>query len=413
MVASSSADGFLPVVESFAVLQVTGSAARLGIVLGCQAAVSLLLSLAGGLAGDRFSRGRILIVSSVVRMTAAVVLAAALLTQAASFGVLLGIAVVYGCVDGFFAPVSTALLPDVVPPARLATANALIGGASSSAKIVAPAIAGIIVAALGPGSGFACEAVILAIMAGCLAAARLPARRAGPAADGNVLGQLRTGWKAFTRLQWLWLLTVQWTLFSLLILAPVAVLGPVIAEKFLGGAAAWGLTSSCLTLGAVGGQLAAGWIRPARPALAAACLVPVMIAEALALGLGAPLTVVAASAGVTGLAMGAYSVIFQTTMQATVCAAVLARVSAFDLVGSELAQPAGYALAGPIGMAIGLHAVLTAGSAVMVVAAVALTLPRSLRRAPELTAVSWPACGYMSRSDRPRRAGPGDETKLR
>jgi predicted MFS family arabinose efflux permease len=379
MAASSSADGFLPVAESFAVLQVTGSAARLGIVLACQAAVSLLLSLAGGLAGDRFSRGRILIASSVIRMTAAVVLAVTLLTQAASFGVLLGIAVMYGCADGFFAPVSTALLPDIVPLARLAAANALIGGASSAGRIVAPAIAGVIVAALGPGSGFACEAAVLAVMAGCLAAARLPARRAGPGADSNVLGQLGAGWKAFARLQWLWLLTVQWALFSLLILAPVAVLGPVIAEKFLGGAAAWGVTSSCLTLGAVAGQLAAGRIRPARPALAAACLMPVMTAEALALGLGASLAVVAALAGVTGLAMGAYSVIFQTTMQATVPAAVLARVSAFDLVGSELAQPAGYALAGPIGMAIGPHAVLIAGSAVMVIAAAALTLPRSLR----------------------------------
>jgi MFS family permease len=379
LVGSGSASGLLPVVESFAVLQVTGSAGKLGIVLACQGAVALLVSLAGGVAGDRFSRGRILIASSVVRMAAAVTLAVTLLAHRASFGVLLGMAVVYGCADGFFAPVSTALLPDVVPAAQLAAANALIGGVSSSATIVAPAVAGVIVAALGPGSGFACEAAVLAVTAGCLAAARLPAGCAGPAAGRNVLDRLRAGWRVFARLRWLWLLTLQWTVFSFLILAPVAVLGPTIAREFLGGAAAWGLINSCLILGTVGGQLAAGRIRPARPALLAACLSPVGIVEALALGLGAPVAVVGVAAAATGVAMGLQFVIFQTTMQTTVPAAALARVSAFDLLGSELAQPVGYVLAGPIGAAVGLHSFLTTSAAVAFIVVAALALPPSLR----------------------------------
>jgi hypothetical protein len=382
MVGSSSADGLLPVAESFAVLRVTGSAARLGIILACQAAVALLLSLAGGLAGDRFPRDRILIASSAARLAAAAILAATLLTQTASFGVLLGMAIVYGCADGFFGPVSSALLPDVVPMDQLAAANALIGGISSSTRIVAPAIAGVIVATLGPGAGFALQAIVLAVAAGCLAAARIPAARSKPAAGSNVLRQLRTGWREFARLRWLWLLTLQWTVFSLLILAPVAVLGPAVAERFLGGAAAWGVISSCLALGAVGGQLAAGRISPARPALVAGCLAPVMIAEAMALGLGAPLPVVAAAAAVTGAAMGVQGVIFQTAIQRTVPAAVLARVSAFDLLGSELGQPVGYALAGPIGMAVGPHDFLTFSAAVTFIAVAAFILPLLRQPAP-------------------------------
>ncbi len=380
LTASSSADGLLPVVISFAALQVTGSAGRLGMVLACQGVASLLLSLAGGMAGDRFPRGRILVISSAVRLLAAATLAASLLTGQASFGLLAGMAAVYGCADGFFAPVSTALLPEVVPKPRIAAANALIGGMGSSARIVAPAIAGGVVAVLGPGAGFACEAAVLAVMVGCLAAARLPVRRARAVTDATMLGQVRAGWAAFARLRWLWLLTLQWSLLSLLVLAPVAVLGPAVAQRFLGGAASWGVISSCLALGAVAGQAAAGPIRPARPARAAACLVPVMTGEALTLGLGAPLAVVAAAAVVTGLAMGGYSVIFQTTVQTAVPAAVLARVSAFDLLGSELAQPAGYALAGPAGMAFGPRTVLTAGSAAMFIAAAAFTLPSPLRR---------------------------------
>src|SRR5262245_33973950 len=69
-VASGAADGFLPVTLSFAVLRVTGSASRLGLVLATQAAAALLVTLAGGVAGDRFPRDRVMTVSLLARMAA-------------------------------------------------------------------------------------------------------------------------------------------------------------------------------------------------------------------------------------------------------------------------------------------------------------------------------------------------------
>jgi hypothetical protein len=370
----------MPVALSFAVLRVTGSVSKLGLVLACQSTVALLLTLAGGVAGDRFARGRIMLVSLAVRMAVAIVLAAALLTGTASFGLLLAMAGGYGCADGFFGPVSAALLPEVVPVSQLAPANALIGGTTSSASIAAPAIAGVIVGALGPGAGFAVQAAVLAVAASCLAAARIPARRVAPASRPGLFSQLKMGWAEFARLRWLWLLTGQWTVFSLVVLAPVAVLGPAIAERYLGGAPAWGLITSSLSLGAVGGQVIAGRMKPAaRPALVLACLVPVMTAEALALGLGAPLAAVAMAAAVSGLAMGVQAVIFATAMQASVPPEALSRVASIDLLGSEGGQPAGYALAGPAGAAVGAHVVLAAGAIGMFVAAAAFTLLRPLR----------------------------------
>jgi hypothetical protein len=112
---------------------------------------------------------------------------------------------VNGCADGFFGPVSAALLPEVVPVGQLAPANALIGGTVSSASIAAPAVAGVIVGALGPGAGFAVQAAVLAVAAGCLATARLPARRAAPASGPGLSSQLKMGWAEFTRLRWQWL----------------------------------------------------------------------------------------------------------------------------------------------------------------------------------------------------------------
>jgi hypothetical protein len=388
------------VTESFAVLKVTGSAGKLGVLLALQAAVALALSLAGGVAGDRWRRSRILVVSSAVRMVAAAGLAVMLLTDAASFPVLLSAAVVYGCANGFFGPVSAAVLPDVVALDRITAANALIGGTSSSVTIVAPALAGLIVAVFGPGAGFVLESLLLAATSACLGAARIPEVRtaAGPlvaaseataadaamtGAEPGLLAQLRTGWQVFGRLRWLWLLTLQWTVFSMLVLAPVAVLGPTIALRYLGGAAAWGVISSCLAAGLVAGQFVVGRLRLSRPPLISACLCPVGIAEALALGLSAPVPVICAAAAISGLAMGAQSVIFQATMQTTVPAPVLARVAAFDLLGSELGQPAGYALAGPLGAAAGVRVFLTASTAVALAAVLPFAAAPSLRAGNE------------------------------
>jgi MFS family permease len=397
LVASGAADGFGPVTLSFAVLRVTGSVSRLGLVLAAQATAALALTLAGGLAADRFPRAWILICSLVGRMAAAALLAAALLTGTASFPLLLAAAAGYGCADGFFGPASKALVPDLVQRERLAPANALLGGTTSTAAIAAPALAGLVVAALGPGAGFAVQAALLAAAAGSLYAgmarvtkvtkvARVVGRRGVRDAgtkDARVArrrGALRVGWGEFVRIRWLWLLTGQWLVFSMLTLAPVTVLGPALAQRFLGGAAAWGVISASLALGAVGGQFGAGRIRPAtRPGLAVAVLMPVMTAETLALGLGAPLPAVASAAVVTGLAMGFQTVFFATAMQASVRPDVLARVAAIDLLGSEGGQPVGYALAGPAAAAVGAHAFLTGSAVIMAAAGVAFTFVPALR----------------------------------
>jgi hypothetical protein len=104
-----------------------------------------------------------------------------------------------------------------------------------------------------------------------------------------------------------------------------------------------------------------------------------MTAEALALGLGAPLAVVILAAAVTGVAIGAESVIFQTTVQTSIPPAVLARVTAIDLLGSEGGQPLGYVLAGPAAAAAGAHTLLAASAVGMFLAAAAFTLLRPLR----------------------------------
>ena len=137
LVASGAADGFGPVTLSFAVLRVTGSGQPAGAGPGRPGH-----GRAGADPGRRPGRGPLpadpdpdlLARGADGRGGAAgrhpahrdgVVPAAA------------GRGGRYGCADGFFGPASTALVPDLVPRERLAPANALLGGTTSSAAIAA------------------------------------------------------------------------------------------------------------------------------------------------------------------------------------------------------------------------------------------------------------------------------------
>lgn len=378
-VCSRSADGILPVAESFAILRLTGSPSDLGIVLACQGAATLIFSAAAGVAGDRFRHGRILIASTLARMVMALTVAVSLITGTASLLLLLIAATVYGCADAFFTPASRALLPEITSADKLGAVNAMIGGTSDTGWIIAPALAGAIVGFLGPGYGFAFEALVLTAGTACLVAAKLPRVRSGTRPRAHPLSELKAGWQEFVKARWLWLLTAQWTLFSLLILAPVAVLGPTIAERFLGGALAWGIISSCLAVGLIVGQIVAARVKPSHPALTASHLVPLMAFEALALGLGLPVEIVGAAAAITGIVMGLQDVLFQTTMQLNIPGDALARVSSIDLIGSELGQPAGYVIAGTLAAAVGPRTFLLVSCVGVVLGTTAFTFARPLR----------------------------------
>jgi hypothetical protein len=64
--------------------------------LAAQSTAAVLLTLVGGLAGDRFSRGRVLTVSLALRTLVAAVLAVTLIVGTASFALLFAMAATYG-----------------------------------------------------------------------------------------------------------------------------------------------------------------------------------------------------------------------------------------------------------------------------------------------------------------------------
>jgi MFS family permease len=111
-------DGLLPVAIAFAVLDLTGSATDLGLVLAARMVPVVLFLLAGGVWADRLPRQLVMVGSDVARGGAQALLAVLLLTGSAELWHLLVLQAVYGVGEAFWRPAATALLPSVVSAAR-------------------------------------------------------------------------------------------------------------------------------------------------------------------------------------------------------------------------------------------------------------------------------------------------------
>ena len=371
-------DGLLPVAISFAVLELTGSATDLGLVLAVRMVPVIALVLVGGVWADRLPRQWVMIGSDVVRGGTQALLAVLLLTGSAELWHLLALQVAYGAAEAFWRPASTALLPSIVPSEGLQQANALLAVAVNGSYTIGPAIAGLLVATAGSGVAIAADAATFAVSTAALLTLRVPTV-AGPAERASFLNELREGWHEFASRTWLWVVVAWSSVFLMLVVGPLMVLGPVVADRELGGAASWGLIAASSGIGVIFGSMAAGRLRLARPMLVAVILSSTSALFAVSLGLALPVAVIAAAALVEGVGHGLFEVIWITALQQRVTGAALARVSSYDALGSFVFMPVGFAIAGPAADAFGLREVLVACAGFAVFSSVAVALLPSVR----------------------------------
>lgn len=360
-------DGLLPVAISFAVLDLTGSATDLGLVLAVRMVPIIVFLLVGGVWADRLPRQLVMIASDVVRGGTQAILAALLLTGSAELWHLLVLQAVYGTGEAFWRPAATALLPSIVSKGRLQQANALMAVAVNGSYTVGPVLAGILVSTVGSGAAIAIDAVTFGVSTVALLLLRIPPLQR-PAEPTTFLADLREGWREFVSRTWLWVIVVHAAIFHLLVIAPLMVLGPVVADRELGGAADWGFIAASIGVGVIVGSASASRLSPARPLFVA--VLGYSVGEALlatSLGLPAQTLVIALVGFVAGTTEGFIEVAWITALQQRVTQTVLARVSAYDTLGSFVFFPIGFALAGPASDAFGIQAVLffAAGFAVV------------------------------------------------
>ena len=380
---------------AFALLGDGGTASGLGVVFTANIIPMIALLLFGGALADRLGRRRVMVGADLLRGAAQGTLAAALATGRPGLWLFVAAAFAVGAGNAFFSPALSGLPVQLVRPARLGDANALLGTAQPAAQVAGPALAGLLIAVTSPALVIAVDAATYALSALALAGLRLregtPRGEPGKAAkrqrsrDRSVLRDLAEGWTEFTARPWLWPQTVQFALFNLVTWGPYLVLGPVLADQYLGGARAWGVVLACSGAGAILGGLLALGRRPRRPLLVATLTTLGFALPPLALALRLPLPMVAGAALGQGLG-SAFGGAFATTVeQRLIPAAALSRVGAFNMVGAFAFGPVAFIAAGPAAAAFGPRAVLAFGAAWSAAMTLAVLAFPAVRRLP------WPA----------------------
>ena len=273
------------------------------------------------------------------------------------------------------------VVPDAVSAARLHQANALLSLSRNGTQIGGAAVGGILVAAVGAGWALAFDALTYFAGAAFLLAIRL--RRDVHLPERHFLRELAEGWHEFRSRTWLWAVVVQFAFLVPAWVGAITVLGPVVADADLGGAAAWGFILSAQAVGLVlGGILMLRW-HPDRPLLVATLGILLTALPVLALAVPAPALVIATTALVAGIGFDVFGVLWTTTLHEQVPADKLSRVSSYDALGSFVFAPLGMAVVGPVAAAVGTTETLVACAAVIVVATLLVLLVddvRTLRR---------------------------------
>jgi predicted MFS family arabinose efflux permease len=376
-VVSLLGDGIIPVALAFAVLDLTGSATDLGLVLAARTVPMVLSLLAGGVLADRASRRRVMIGADLARLVSQGLLGVLLVAGAAHLWEIALLQAILGAATGFFNPASSGLIPQVVSAERLQEANALRGGAMAVGGIAGPIVAGLLVATVGSGEALLADAATFGVSALLLAGVHVEERavegsRAGFAAD------LREGWREMRSRTWVWTVVAAFSLVNLLV-APFYVLGPLVARRELGGATAWAGILAARGAGEVLGAIVSLRVRPARPLLVAVLACGLGFIPTMLLAAGASAPVIAVAAVVSGAGVMVFNTLWETTMQSQIPPAALSRVSAYDWFGSLTFQPLGLALAGPVADELGIATTLWAAAVLEISLIASLLLVRDVR----------------------------------
>ncbi len=355
-------DRMTPVALAFAVLQLTGSATDLGLVVASGTVPLAVLLLVGGVWADRLDRRVMMLATDAVRALVQGLLATLLLTGTARVWHLAVLAAAAGAAQAFFEPAATGMVPQVVSSARLSQANALVGLSQNVAMIAGPLIAGALVATTSPGAAIAVDAVTFVVSA--LFLLRLGTAAAAVAERSTFAQELAGGFREVSSRPWLAAMVVGFTVYHAVVLPAVLVLGPVTAQRQYDGAATWAVVSAAFGIGAVLSAAVALRVRPRRPIVWCALLLIGGSLQPVFVGVGLPVVAIAGLIAVSGACISVLFVVWDTTLARQVPPTALSRVSSFDYFGSTVGMPVGFALIGPAAQHWGLMPTMVGASCI-------------------------------------------------
>ena len=373
-----------PIALAFAVLDLTGSARDLGVVVGVRSLTNVLFVLFGGVIADRLPRQLVMVGASTLACLTQAAVATSVLTGTATIPLLIGLSAVNGLAAALAFPAASALMPQTVPVEVRQQANAINRLGINSAMIAGASLGGLLVATAGPGWGLAIDAATFGVAGLLFALVRVP-RLARAAERTSVFADLRIGWTGFIGRTWLWVVVAGFCVINAAMTGSMNVLGPVVADAEF-GRKAWGLVLAVETLGMVVGALLAMRVRVKRLLFYGVLWCAGDLVLVLALGLAPQVVPLLIAGFAVGVALEQFSVAWETTMQEHVPGEMLARVYSYDMLGSILAVPIGQVAAGPLAEHFGVRPTLVGAAALCALATIGMLLSRDVRHLPHAAA---------------------------
>lgn len=182
------------VAQSWLVLELTGSGAAVGGVTAFQFLPILFLAPMGGLVADRMDKRKVMFVTQTLAGMIAATLGVLVLTELVQLWMVYGLALLLGLVGSFDNPVRSAFVMEMVGRSNLTNAIGLNSALVNTARIIGPAIGGILIVTVGIGACFLINAVSYGAMITALLVMRTHENE-NPEPEPRRRGQLREAWR--------------------------------------------------------------------------------------------------------------------------------------------------------------------------------------------------------------------------
>lgn len=230
-------------------------AIAVGITMALQFGPQLLLVPLSGTVADRFDRRRVLMVTQSLLMVLALALGVLLVSGNAQLWQLYGFALALGVVNAFDTPARQAFVSDLVGAENLSNAVALNSASFNSARLIGPAVAGVLIAIVGSGWVFLFNAASFVAMLIALALIRTsPVNVRATAGVEGRSAQLLAGFRYVVKRRDLLIIFIM-----VFVIGAFGMNFPVysstMAVEFGRGAGEYGLLSSVLAVGSLAGAL--------------------------------------------------------------------------------------------------------------------------------------------------------------
>ena len=376
-------DQIITVAMALFVIDLTGSATDLGIVLAAHSLPLVAFILIGGVWADRLPRHRVVVVTDLIRFALQAVLAILIFADVVQIWHLVVISVLFGIAEAFYRPAVTALLPQTVPEEEIQQANALTTMSNNVGEFLGPALATLLVLGAGAGTAFALDAATFLVSAAVMIRLRPRRRETGPEQEAEPSGgwreELSEGWREVRSRTWLWATLAAFCVAVFIGLAPWYVLGPLVATEQYGDLAVYGAVAAVFGAGTIVGSLIGIRWRPRYPmriAMVCICLLPI---SQIVYAAGVAGAVVYPTVLIGGLGLALFDVWWLTALAERIPPDRLSRVSSYDWLVSLGLVPLGFLLAGPLATEFGAVPIMIIGSALSLVALLAALIPRDTR----------------------------------